>query len=54
MFKKGQGVKGRSYVVDGESLEYDIDMLKQSPPAFSFLLQTQCGTDMVEHLFDQV
>ena len=37
-YTRGKGMKGHSYVVDGESGERNVDMPKSYPPTFSFLL----------------
>ena len=37
-YKKGKGMKGHSYTVDGDTGEKNVDMEMSYPPSFSFLL----------------
>ena len=37
-YKKGKGMRGHSYTIDGDTGEKNVDMEMNYPPSFSFLL----------------
>lgn len=50
-WKKGIGMRGNSYIIEGRT-GHHAEMEIQYPPTFAFLLQTQCSRDIIQEMFD--